>query len=105
MSPAKSLGAYINDSGTFSRELGERTKQMKSAYNRLHGFWYTEDTPLRWRRALFLGTVVNSALSAIEAFLPTPAQYSKLYMAVAAILGARQCLTTHCGMDLHTARR
>ena len=67
---ARSLGGMIGPSGAFAQELTSRVKAVKAAYSRLGAFWVQEDVPWRWRRAVFLGTVVNTVLAGFEAFLP-----------------------------------
>ena len=92
---ARSLGGLIGPSGAFAHELGARIKAVKAAYSRLGAFWVQENVPWRWRRSVFLGTVVNTALAGIEAFLPSKAQYDKLSMLVAQ-LGRRSMLGKAC---------
>eukprot|EP00959_Pyramimonas_sp_CCMP1952_P258118 5394749-Pyramimonas_sp.AAC.1 len=48
-------------------------------------FWQAPNIPYKWKRCVLLCHVVNSALSAVECFIPSTGQLRKLELAVAGL--------------------
>eukprot|EP00974_Lingulodinium_polyedra_P051611 4965676-Lingulodinium_polyedra.AAC.1 len=62
-----------------------RLEAMRKAYYSVAGLWRRGCAPWRWKRCVLICRVVGAALSCIEAFTPSPAQYRRIDLAVAAL--------------------
>eukprot|EP00959_Pyramimonas_sp_CCMP1952_P000849 16928-Pyramimonas_sp.AAC.1 len=79
------LGPHITPTQSFSSELTRRIAAMKSSFYRLGRFWFQKGVPVRWKRCVMLCHIVNTALSGVEPFLPSPQQIRTLEFAIAAL--------------------
>eukprot|EP00959_Pyramimonas_sp_CCMP1952_P043169 903105-Pyramimonas_sp.AAC.1 len=68
------LGPRLTPTQSFQTELGRRIQAAKTAYFRMGRFWQLPNIPFRWKRCVLLCHVVNSALSAVECFIPSAGQ-------------------------------
>lgn len=90
---ARSLGAQVHHLDGAERRA--RKMATPAAFFSLRRFWHASDVPWRWRHALFLCKVVNTALANVEAFCPSPAELGQLTM-LAAYLGRRATSGAAC---------
>eukprot|EP00959_Pyramimonas_sp_CCMP1952_P240338 5022537-Pyramimonas_sp.AAC.1 len=76
---------------------------MRASFYRLGNFWFQKGAPLRWKRCVLLCNIVNTALSGLEAFLPSPKQLMTLQYAVAAL--ARKAMRGEASWEDMEGRR
>ena len=78
----RSLGAIVNTRCTYGDELRARKIAVRNSYYEIRGFWGAKGVPFRWKRAMFIGRIINAALANVESFLPTAKEYKQLTLLV-----------------------
>ena len=92
------MGGILATNGGYTEELRVREQKVAAAFYSMGQFWYLKNVPWRFKRAVFICKVQNSALCNIEAFLPSAAQYQRLDSVVAQY--ARRVLMGKAGNSL-----
>jgi hypothetical protein len=59
---------------------------MKKSCYECGKFWTKREIPYRWKRAVLICRVINTGLSCIECYVPTPDEYQVLQSAMGALL-------------------
>ena len=77
VSVARHLCSHLGEKAPFAHELPRRRQATMTAFNSV-GQWHESRVSLRLKRCFFIGRVVNTALSGIEAFCTSKAQYQSL---------------------------
>ena len=75
---ARHLGSHPGEKASFAHELPRRRQVTMTAFHTVGQLWYESRVSWRLKRCFFIGRVVNTALSGIEAFCPSKAQYQSL---------------------------
>ena len=75
---ARHLGSHLGEKASFAHELPRRRQATMTAFHSVGQLWYESGVSWRFERCLFISRVVNTALSGIEAFCPSNAQYQAL---------------------------
>ena len=75
---ARHLGSHFGEKASVAHELPRRRQATMTAFYSVGQLWYESRVPWRLKRCFFIGRVVNTALSGIEAFCPSKAQYQSL---------------------------
>ena len=75
---ARQLGSHLGEKASFAHELPRRRQATMTAFCTVGQLWYESSVSWRLKRCFFIGRVVNTALSGIEAFCPWKAQYQSL---------------------------
>ena len=76
---ARHLGSHLGEKASFAHELPRRRQATMTAFYSVGQLWYESRVSWRLKRCFFfIGRVVNTALSGIEAFCPSKAQYQSL---------------------------
>ena len=72
------LGSHLGEKASFTHELPRRRQATMTAFYSVGQLWHESRVSWRLKRCLFISRVVNTALSGIEAFCPSKAQYQAL---------------------------
>ena len=72
------LGSHLGEKASFTHELPRRRQATMAAFYSVGQLWYESRVSWRLKRCFFISRVVNTALSGIEAFCPSKAQYQAL---------------------------
>ena len=72
---ARHLGSHLGEKASFAHELPRRRQATMTAFYSVGQLRYESRVSWRLKRCFFIGRVVNTALSGIEAFCPSKAQY------------------------------
>ena len=75
---ARHLGSHLGEKASFAHELQRRRQATMTAFYSVGQLWYESRVSWRLKRCFFIGRVVNTALSGIEPFRPSKAQYQSL---------------------------
>ena len=75
---ARHLGSHLGEKAPFTHELPRRRQATMAAFYSVGQLWYESRVSWRLKRCFFISRVVNTALSGIEAFWPSKAQYQAL---------------------------
>ena len=75
---ARHLGSHLGEKASFAHELPRRRQATMTAFYSVGQLWYESKVSRRLKRCFFIGRVVNTALSGIEPFRPSKAQYQSL---------------------------
>ena len=75
---ARHLGSHLGEKASFTHELPRRRQATMAAFYSVGQLWYESRVSWRLKRCFFISRVVNTALSGIEAFCPSKAQYQAL---------------------------
>ena len=75
---ARHLGSHLGEKASFTHELPRRRQATMAAFYSVGQLWYKSRVSWRLKRCFFISRVVNTALSGIEAFCPSKAQYQAL---------------------------
>ena len=75
---ARHLGSHLGEKASLAHELPRIRQAMMTAFHSVGQLWYESRVSWRLKRCLFISRVVNTALSGIEAFCPSKAQYQSL---------------------------
>ena len=75
---SRHLGSHLGEKASFAHELPRRRQATMTAFYTVGQLWYESRVSWRLKRCFFIGRVVNTALSGIEAFCPSKAQYQSL---------------------------
>ena len=75
---ARHLGSHLREKASFTHELPRRRQATMAAFYSVGQLWYESRVSWRLKRCFFISRVVNTALSGIEAFCPSKAQYQAL---------------------------
>ena len=75
---ATHLGSHLGEKAYFTNELPRRRQATMAAFYSVGQLWYESRVSWRLKRCFFISRVVNTALSGIEAFCPSAAQYQAL---------------------------
>ena len=75
---ARHLGSHVGEKTSFADELLRRHQATIKAFYSVGQLWYESRVSWRLKRCFFISRVVNTALSGIEAFCPSKAQYQAL---------------------------
>ena len=75
---ARHLGSHLGEKASFTHELPRRRQATMAAFYSVGQLWYESILSWRLKRCFFISRVVNTALSGIEAFCPSKAQYQAL---------------------------
>ena len=75
---ARHLGSHLGEKASFTHELPRRRQATMAAFYSVGQLWYESRVSWRLKRCFFISRVVNTALSGIEAFCPSKAQYQTL---------------------------
>ena len=75
---ARHLGSHLGEKASFTHELPRRRQATVAAFYSVGQLWYESRVSWRLKRCFFISRVVNTALSCIEAFCPSKAQYQAL---------------------------
>ena len=75
---ARHLGSHLGENASFTHELPGRRQATMAAFYSVGQLWYVSRVSWRLKRCFFISRVVNTALSGIEAFCPSKAQYQAL---------------------------
>ena len=87
---ARYLGPHITPSQSSTYELPRRLEAASCAFYSMGRFWSLK-TPHRWKRTVFIGLVVNSLYSALEAFILSERQENRLDAHLARLLRVAMC--------------
>ena len=79
---ARHLGSHLGEKASFTHELPRRRHATMAAFYSVGQLWYESRVSWRLKRCFFISRVVNTALSGIEAFCPSKAQYQSLTLLV-----------------------
>eukprot|EP00959_Pyramimonas_sp_CCMP1952_P468909 9494029-Pyramimonas_sp.AAC.1 len=69
VSAAKYLGGLQHFNNGFSAEKNIRLQATRTAWHKMGNFWTTARVSLRFKSIVFVGVVVNAALSGLEAYV------------------------------------
>ena len=69
---------HLGEKASFTHELTRRRQATMAAFYSVGQLWYESRVSWRLKRCFFISRVVNTALSGIEAFCPSKAQYQAL---------------------------
>ena len=75
---ARHLGSHLGEKASFTHELPRRRQATMAAFYSVGQLWYESRVSWRLKRCFFISRVVNTAISGIEAFCPSKAQYQAL---------------------------
>ena len=75
---ARHLGSHLGEKASFAHELPRRRQAAMMAFFSVGQLSYESRVSWRLKRCFFIGRVVNTALSGIEAFCLSKAQYQSL---------------------------
>ena len=75
---ARHLGSHLGVEASFAHELPRRRQATMTAFYSVDQLWYESRVSWRLKRCFFIGRVVNTGLSGIEAVCPSKAQYQSL---------------------------
>ena len=78
---ARHLGSHIGEKASFAHELPRRRQATMTAFYSVGQLWYESRVSWRLKRCFFIGRVVNTAPSGIEAFLSLESTISIAYVA------------------------
>ena len=65
------LGSHLGEKASFAHELQRRRQATMTAFYSVGQLWYESRVSWRHKRCFFIGRVVNTALSGIEAICPS----------------------------------
>ena len=77
-SDPSTTGSHLGEKASFTHELPRRRQATMAAFYSVGQLWYKSRVSWRLKRCFFISRVVNTALSGIEAFCPSKAQYQAL---------------------------
>ena len=72
---ARHLGSHLGEKASFAHEFPRRRQATMTAFYSVGQSWCESRVSWRLKRCFFIGRVVNTALSGIEAFCPLKAQF------------------------------
>ena len=72
------LGSHLGEKASFAHELPRRRQATMTAFYSVGQLWCESRVSWRLKRCFFIGRVVNTALSGIEAFCPSKALYQSI---------------------------
>ena len=72
------LGSHLRENASFAHGLPKGRQATMTAFSLVGQLWYESGESWRLKRCIFVSRVVNTALSGIEAFCPSKAQYQAL---------------------------
>ena len=100
---ARLLGSHLGEKASFAHELPRRRQATMTAFHSDGQLWYESMVSWRLKRCFFIGRVVNTALSGIEAFGVVG---KKPFSRVILVLGATLTMTmvTRSDNSLYTNR-
>ena len=75
---ARHLGSHLGEMASFAHELPRRRQASMTAFYTVGQLWCESRVSWRLKRCFLVGRVVNTALSRIEAFCPSKAQYQSM---------------------------
>ena len=70
---ARHLGSHLGEKASFAHKVPRRRQATMTAFYTVGQLWSESRVSWRLKRCFFIGRVVNTALSGIEAFCPTKA--------------------------------
>ena len=75
---ARHLGSHLGEKASFAHELQGGVQATMTAFYSVGQLWCERRVSWRLKRCFFIGRVVNTGLSGIEAFCPSKTQYQSL---------------------------
>ena len=79
----RSLGAIVGSALTYAAEFKKRVLATKEAFHSMGAFWGMPSLPFKYKRAMVICKIQNTALTNTEAFIMRENDYDKLDCLVA----------------------